>query len=150
VAFQLTVNPLLNSAGRHAHEIRLRLADRNGIADLELPFPQPRLYLGKAEFNTPAVHFVDPPTRLQSGYSAAKKRSVQNRTSFQLVFSRNDPPRHRQRLSYDHLPRSVRAAFDNVLISVAARGAFEGAQVDVGFRWFDSRKMHHRATFCAG
>jgi hypothetical protein len=53
---KLTVNPLLNSAGRHAHEIRLRLADRNGIADLELPFPQPRLYLGKAEFNTPAVH----------------------------------------------------------------------------------------------
>jgi hypothetical protein len=46
----------LNSAGRHAHEIRLRLADRNGIADLEFPFPQPRLYLGKAEFNTPAVH----------------------------------------------------------------------------------------------
>jgi hypothetical protein len=41
---------------RHAHEIRLRLADRNGIADLEFPFPQPRLYLGKAEFNTPAVH----------------------------------------------------------------------------------------------
>src|SRR5712672_2701348 len=54
--FKLTVNPLLNSAGRHAHEIRLRLAVRNGIADLELPFPQPRLYLGKAEFNTPAVH----------------------------------------------------------------------------------------------
>jgi len=53
---KLTVNPLLNSAGRHAHEIRLRLADRNGIADLEFPFPQPRLYLGKAEFNTPAVH----------------------------------------------------------------------------------------------
>jgi hypothetical protein len=46
----------LNSAGRHAHEIRLRLADRNGIADLEFPFPQPGLYLGKAEFNTPAVH----------------------------------------------------------------------------------------------
>jgi hypothetical protein len=53
---KLTVNPLLNSAGRHAHEIRLRLADRNGIADLELPFPQAGLYLGKAEFNTPAVH----------------------------------------------------------------------------------------------
>src|SRR6267142_6621382 len=53
---KLTVNPLLDSAGRHTHEIRLRLADRNGIADLEFPFPQPRLYLGKAEFNTPAVH----------------------------------------------------------------------------------------------
>jgi len=67
-----------------------------------------------------------------------------------LFFSGNDPPRYRQRLSYDQLPRSVRSVFDNVLINVVARGAFEGAQVEVGFRWFDSRKMHHRATFCAG
>jgi hypothetical protein len=67
-----------------------------------------------------------------------------------LAFSRNDPPHHRQRLSDDQCPRSVRAVFDNVLINVVARGAFEGAQVEVGFCWFDSRKMHHRATFCAG
>jgi hypothetical protein len=65
-------------------------------------------------------------------------------------FSRNDLPRHRPRFSYDQCPRSVRAVFDNVLINVVARGAFEGAQVEVGFRWFDSRKMHHRTAFCAG
>jgi hypothetical protein len=69
---------------------------------------------------------------------------------FKIVFSGNDPPRYRQRLSYDQLPRSVRSVFDNVLINIVARGAFEGAQVEVGFRWFDSRKMHHRAAFCAG
>jgi hypothetical protein len=57
---------------------------------------------------------------------------------------------HRQRLSDDQCPRGVRAVFDNVLINVVARGAFEGAQVEVGFCWFDSRKMHRRATFCAG
>jgi len=67
-----------------------------------------------------------------------------------LFFSRSDPPHHRQRLSCNKCPRSVRAVFDNVLINIVARGAFEGAQVDVGFRWFDSRKMHHRAAFCAG
>jgi hypothetical protein len=66
------------------------------------------------------------------------------------LFSGNDPPRYRQRLSYDQLPRSVGSVFDNVLINIVARGAFEGAQVEVGFRWFDSRKMHHRAAFCAG
>jgi hypothetical protein len=67
-----------------------------------------------------------------------------------LVFSGNDPPRCRRRLSYDQLPRSVGSVFDNVLINVVARGAFEGAQVEVGFRRFDSRKMHRRAAFCAG
>jgi len=67
-----------------------------------------------------------------------------------LFFSGNDPPRYRQRLSYDQLPRGVGSVFDNVLINVVARGAFEGAQVEVGFRWFDSRKMHRRAAFCAG
>jgi hypothetical protein len=66
------------------------------------------------------------------------------------LFSGNDPARYRQRLSYDQLPRSVGSVFDNVLINVVARGAFEGAQVEVGFRWFDSRKMHRRAAFCAG
>jgi len=76
---KLTVNPLLNSAGRHAHEIRLRLADRNGIADLEFPFPQPRLYLGKAEFNTPAscVDLDSPAIKLFSGEE--KVCSKQNR-----------------------------------------------------------------------
>jgi hypothetical protein len=60
------------------------------------------------------------------------------------------PPRHRQRLSYDQRPRRVGSVFDNVLINVIALGAFEGAQVEVGLRWFDSGKMHRRATLCAG
>jgi hypothetical protein len=67
-----------------------------------------------------------------------------------LGFSRNGPPRHRQRLSYDQRPRRVGSVFDNVLINVIALGAFEGAQVEVGLRWFDSGKMHRRATLCAG
>jgi hypothetical protein len=67
-----------------------------------------------------------------------------------LVFSTNGPPRHRQRLSYDQRPRRVGSVFDNVLINVIALGAFEGAQVEVGLRRFDSRKMHRRAAFCAG
>jgi hypothetical protein len=67
-----------------------------------------------------------------------------------LVRSGNDPPRRRQRLSDDQLPRSIGPALDNVLINVVTEGAFEGAQVEVGFRRFDSRKMHHRTAFCAG
>src|SRR6267142_6302400 len=81
---KLTVNPLLNSAGRHAHEIRLRLADRNGIADLEFPFPQPRLHLGKAEFNTPAVHLET--LRLACNQAIQRRRNVcSKQNSFQVV-----------------------------------------------------------------
>jgi len=82
--------------------------------------------------------------------SPPDRRVRVNQTNRRLGFFWNDPPHHRQRLSDDQCPRSVRAVFDNVLINVVARGAFEGAQVEVGFCWFDSRKMHHRATFCAG
>jgi hypothetical protein len=53
---EFAVNPLLNSAGRHAHEVRVRLASRNCFADLELPFPQSRFHLRDGEFNAPAVH----------------------------------------------------------------------------------------------
>jgi len=100
--FKLTVNPLLNSAGRHAHEIRLRLADRNGIADLELPFPQPRLYLGKAEFNTPAVHVQTLRLACNQAIQRRRKGVFKTEQVSSLFFSRNDPPHHRrQRLSYD-------------------------------------------------
>jgi hypothetical protein len=53
---EFAVNPLLNSAGCHAHEVRVRLASRNCFADLELPFPQSRFHPRDGEFDAPAVH----------------------------------------------------------------------------------------------
>jgi hypothetical protein len=64
---EFAVNPLLNSVGCHAHEVRLCPAARNCFADLELPFPQSRLHLRDGEFNAFAVHLCSPPTRLNGG-----------------------------------------------------------------------------------
>jgi hypothetical protein len=58
---KFAVNPLLNSVGCHAHEVRVRLAGRNCFVDLELPFPQSRFHLRDGEFNTSAVHLCSPP-----------------------------------------------------------------------------------------
>jgi hypothetical protein len=58
---KFAVNPLLNSVGCHAHEVRVRLASRNCFVDLELPFPQSRFHLRDGEFNTSAVHLCSPP-----------------------------------------------------------------------------------------
>jgi hypothetical protein len=58
---KFAVNPLLNSAGCHAHEVRVRLASRDCFVNLELPFPQSRFHLRDGEFNTSAVHLCSPP-----------------------------------------------------------------------------------------
>jgi hypothetical protein len=52
---EFAVNPLLNSVGHHAHQVRVRPAGRDCFADLELPFPQSRFHLREGELNAPAV-----------------------------------------------------------------------------------------------
>jgi hypothetical protein len=50
---EFAVNPLLNSVGHHAHQVRVRPAGRDRFADLELPFPQARFHLREGELHAP-------------------------------------------------------------------------------------------------
>jgi len=53
---ELAVNPLMNPVGGHAHETRFRFTHRDGVADLETPFPEARLDQQQGKFNALAVH----------------------------------------------------------------------------------------------
>jgi hypothetical protein len=53
---ELAINPLLDSMSRQTHQIRMRFPGRDGVPDLELPFPQAGFDQDEAEFNALAVH----------------------------------------------------------------------------------------------
>jgi hypothetical protein len=48
---ELAVNPLFNSVGGQTHELRFGPASRDGLANLETPFPQARLNLREGEID---------------------------------------------------------------------------------------------------
>jgi hypothetical protein len=53
---KLKVDPLLSPVGCDTHKSQPRLPGRDGMSDLELPFPQIRFDLLQAEFNALAIH----------------------------------------------------------------------------------------------
>ena len=73
---EFTVDLLLNSAGRHAHEARLGLAGPDGVADLEAPLPQARLDLHQGKFDAPAVHHFRPRYGCFASSSASNFKST--------------------------------------------------------------------------
>jgi hypothetical protein len=71
--------------GSDTHEPRSSLSVRNGVTDLELPFPQLISGLPKAKFDALAIHPQSSDSPREKAIQKRDQRTVQNRPLLKLV-----------------------------------------------------------------